>query len=122
MVMGRGLKSAKTIRASPEKGSTPFPERLFAEQRGEMQTKNADSGLMRRGLLLLGLMAVLAGVVLYIVLRRPQGEVPPERLHPEWLALLATAPQAGLPATIAWTGLPQLETALPSAAGWEIRY
>jgi hypothetical protein len=36
-----------------------------------MEKKETDSGLMKRGLLLLGLMAVLAGVVLYVILRHP---------------------------------------------------
>jgi len=87
-----------------------------------MQTKDVDSGLMWRGLLLLVFMALLAGVVLFIALRRPQQELPAERPHAEWLAFLAAAPQAGFPAALAWASLPQLGTALPSVKGWEIRY
>ena len=60
-----------------------------------MEKKDTDSGLMLRGLLLLGLMAVLAGIVLYVVLRRPHLETPVEAAH------------AAGPA---------------SARGWEIRY
>ena len=84
--------------------------------------KDADSGLMRRGLLLLAGMTALAGVVLFIALRRPAQEMPAERPHPEWLALLGAAPQTGFPANVAWGSLPPLATAMPSAPGWEIRY
>jgi hypothetical protein len=84
--------------------------------------RDADSGLRRRGLLLLVAMTALAGVVLFIVLRRPAQETPAERPHPEWLAVLAASPQSPFPANVAWTALPPLATALPSAAGWEIRY
>jgi len=84
--------------------------------------KDANLGLMRRGFLLLGLMALLTGVVLYIALRRPRQELPVDQLRPEWLAPLAVTPQAGFPAALAWASFPQLGTALPSARGWEIRY
>src|ERR1700736_1810414 len=64
-------------------------------RRSGMPMKSDDSGLMRRGLLLLGLMTVLAVVVLYVALRRPDQEVRAE---------------------------PPLAAGLPSAPGWEIRY
>lgn len=84
--------------------------------------KDADSGLMRRGLLLLAAMTALAGVVLFIALRRPAQDIPVERPHPEWLAVLGAMPQMAFPANVAWASLPPLATALPSAPGWEIRY
>jgi hypothetical protein len=87
-----------------------------------MDKKDADAGLMQRGLLLLGLMALLAGVVLTVVLRRPAQELPAERTHLEWIGVLAAAPQTGFPATLAWSCLPQLREGLPSAQGWLIRY
>jgi hypothetical protein len=88
-----------------------------------MPTRESDSGLMQRGLILLGLIAVLAGVVLYVVLRRPPQDLPVDRSRPETVAVLvAAAPQSGFPAALPWAGLPQLASLLPSARGWEIRY
>ncbi len=84
--------------------------------------KDPDSGLMRRGLLLLGLMTALACVVLFVAMRRPVQEAPREKPRPQWLALLGAAPQATFPASVAWSGLPQLAAALPSPNGWQIRY
>jgi hypothetical protein len=86
------------------------------------EMKDGDSGLMRRGILLLALMTALAGVVLFIVLHRPARETPSEQARPEWLAVLGATPQASFPASLAWSGLPQLATALPSPPGWQIRY
>jgi hypothetical protein len=77
---------------------------------------------MKRGLLLLGLMTVLAGVVLFVLLRRPAQELPVRQGRVEWLAVLAVAPQTPFPANLAWTSLPALASGLPSSRGWEIRY
>jgi hypothetical protein len=60
------------------------------------QATTQDTGLARRGLLLLGLMTGLAAVVVLIILQRPQS-----------------------PATSGAPPDPALE---PSAPGWEIRY
>jgi hypothetical protein len=87
-----------------------------------MPTKAADTGLMIRGLVVLGFLTVLACVVLFVALGRPTQELPSQRLHSEWLTPLAAAPQAGFPAGLAWSGMSELGQALPSARGFEIRY
>lgn len=84
--------------------------------------KDADSGLMRRGLVLLALMTALAGVVLFVALRRPAREAPREQPRPEWVAMLGVAPPAAFPTSVPWGAMPELATALPSAPGWQIRY
>jgi hypothetical protein len=85
--------------------------------------QHQDSGLWRRGLLLLALMAALAVVVLVLVLHRAGGpEVPPEGIRPEPLVPLVSAPAAGFPGGVSWGALYELGEALPSPPGWETRY
>jgi hypothetical protein len=81
-----------------------------------------DSGLWKRGLVLLALMAALAGVVLYAVLHHSEPAYPPETARPEPVVLLVGSPAAGLAGGLSWVALYQLGELLPSSPGWEIRY
>ena len=81
-----------------------------------------ESGLWKRGLLLLGLVAALAVVVLYAVFRRPGQEAPDEAVRIEPVVLVVGSPAGGLPGALSWAGLYQLGDLLPSSKGWEIRY
>jgi hypothetical protein len=82
-----------------------------------------DTGLWRRGLLLLALVGTLAVVVLVVVLRGRGGDdVPEEGIRPEPLVPLVASPAATFPGSLSWGALYQLGEALPSPPGWEIRY
>jgi hypothetical protein len=72
--------------------------------------------------LLLAMMAALAGVVLFSIFYQPSQEVPVETLRPEYVAPLVASPTAAFPGTLSWGALYQLGEALPSPPGWEIRY
>jgi hypothetical protein len=81
-----------------------------------------DSGLAKRGLLLLVLILALAGVVLYMLYRPAPTPPPGEPRHPELATL--TLPIAGgtFPASINWGGIADLHDKLPDNPGWEVRY
>jgi hypothetical protein len=86
-----------------------------------------DSGLWKRGLLLLALVGVIAAVALFVALRRPG--VPADdnaALCPELLTQMfctpAATPVAPFPASVNWGVLYQVGQNSPSAKGWEIRY
>lgn len=85
------------------------------------QTQLQDSGLVQRGLLLLGGMAALVVVVLLIALRGPES---PSANAPQRTPLLVPVciSAAPFPATLGWPLLAPLGEQLPSAPGWEIRY
>ncbi|GEM_PF-3965953 len=85
------------------------------------QTQQQDSGLVQRGLLLLGGMTALVVVVLLIVLR---GAETPDKSTPHRQPLLVPAcvTIAPFPAALGWPLVVRLGEQLPSAPGWEIRY
>ena len=85
------------------------------------QTQQQDTGLVRRGLLLLGGMTALAVVVLLIVLRGPDSSRK-DRPHREPLLAPVCVTIAPFPAAPGWPWLVRLGEQLPSARGWEIRY
>jgi len=80
-----------------------------------------DTGLVQRGLLLLGGMTALVIVVLLIVLRNP--DAPPKSVaaRSEVVVPVFVAP-APFPAAVDWRLLVHLSKQLPSAPGWEVRY
>jgi hypothetical protein len=81
-----------------------------------------DSGLVYRGLLLLGMMLVLVALVLFVVFRRAE---PSSHQNPQEAGLVVTAlPTPGLtfPAQINWGALGQLSGKLPASQGWHVRY
>jgi hypothetical protein len=81
-----------------------------------------DSGLIRRGLMLLALMTALVVVVLSILFQRPRQALPEEQARTELFATTLFTPMAGYPASLSWVGLYQVGQELPSAPGWEVRY
>ena len=85
------------------------------------ETQQQDTGLVQRGLLLLGAMTALVVVVLVIVLRRPEAPRPQLSAGTDVL-IPAFLPLAAFPAAPDWPALVQLGQQLPSAPGWEIRY
>jgi hypothetical protein len=86
-----------------------------------------DSGLWKRGLLLLVLVAIIAGVAGFLLWRQtapqPRGEEPicPD-LFAQSLYSPAAAPIAPFPATVNWGVLGQVVQSSPSPSGWKIRY
>ena len=83
-------------------------------------TQSQDTGLVQRGLLLLGGMTALVVVVLLIVLRSPESPTKTATKSP-WV-LPTMMPLVGFPGTPGWPALVQLGQDMPSAPGWEIRY
>ena len=81
-----------------------------------------DSGLVYRGLLLLGMMLVLVTFVLFVVLRR--GETPLPQTTQDAGLVASSLPTAGLafPGQINWGALGKLSEKLPSSNGWHVRY
>jgi hypothetical protein len=80
-----------------------------------------ESGLWKRGFLLLVLMSILAAVVLYAIFQRAEPTAPePDRPWP--LVLVVGAPAADLPGTFSWGALLRLSELLPSSPGWDTRY
>jgi hypothetical protein len=80
-------------------------------------------GLIQRGLLLVGGIAVLALVVLWILLARPGGgETPKETVPTEWLAMFGGTGVQPFPGYVDWPAVAELPKVLPSGPGWEIRY
>jgi hypothetical protein len=83
-----------------------------------------DSGLARRGIYLLALMAALAVAVLFVVFRqRNPSPVSAVAARPEpWVALLGSSPSGAFPTCLAWPALGQASEHLPSAPGFQVRY
>jgi hypothetical protein len=86
------------------------------------ETHMGESGLAKRGLLLLGLMLAIVSVVGF-VLFRPTSNPPPESdSHPELIAAALASLGACDPDQINWGALATLSQTLPSASGWQVRY
>ena len=83
---------------------------------------NSDTGLVKRGFILLGLMALLVTTVLFILLQRPRTAAPAAALRAEDYAWAVAAPTAGFPANVSWGALYELSGYMPSPVGWEVRY
>ncbi len=81
-----------------------------------------DAGLIKRGLILLGLMSAMVVVLLTIILQRPVSALPAATQRPELLAALLVRSDAAFPGAVAWSGIYQLGEAFPSSPGWLIRY
>jgi hypothetical protein len=83
-------------------------------------TPESDRGLVQRGLVLLALLAALAGVVVMILVQRPTTPVSDSAVQPLILPIVNGA--AGFPAALPWRDVAALGEQLPSPTGWEIRY
>jgi hypothetical protein len=81
-----------------------------------------DSGLVKRGLLLLALMSALVVVLLTIMFQRSGPGLPASVDRPELLAAVLVRSDASFPAAVSWSGLYRFGEAFPSAPGWLIRY
>src|SRR4051812_22944438 len=86
-----------------------------------------DTGLWKRGILLFALVAIIAGVALWVALRRsglPTTDKEPlcRELLTQLVYFPATAAVAPFPANVNWSVLHQIAETAPSAKGWEIRY
>jgi hypothetical protein len=86
-----------------------------------------DSGLWKRGLVLLALVALIAGMALWATLwRQTPVTSTTEPICPEFLTQMicspASASVAPFPASINWGVLYQLGQSAPSSSGWQIRY
>ena len=81
-----------------------------------------NSGLVYRGLLLLGMMLVLVTLVLFVVFRR--AETPPLESTQDGGLVVSALPTPGLtfPGPINWGALAKLSEKLPASPGWNVRY
>jgi hypothetical protein len=81
-----------------------------------------DSGLWKRGLLLFGVLALIALAVLIVVLWRPDRPTTDGPLKAEHVVAALPAPTAPVPGALPWAGYFYLASHLPSPEGWKIRY
>jgi hypothetical protein len=81
-----------------------------------------DTGLVKRGLLLLALMSALVIVLLIIMFQRGGPAVPKTPNRPELYAADIVRVGVPFPAALSWPTLHALGEALPSTPGWEVRY
>jgi hypothetical protein len=81
-----------------------------------------NSGLVYRGLLLLGMMLVLVTLVLFVVFRRT--ETPTLQSTHDGGLVMSALPTPGLtfPGPINWGALAKLSEKLPASPGWNVRY
>jgi hypothetical protein len=80
-----------------------------------------DAGLVKRGFILLGVMALLVLTVLFILFQKP-APAAPDTLRAEHLAWSVAVPGAAYPASVSWAALVELSELVPSPVGWEIRH
>src|SRR5262249_5111572 len=81
-----------------------------------------DTGLVKRGLMLLVAMSALVIVVLTIIFQRAIPAAPPSLERPELLSASLIRTDAGFPGAVAWLDIYKIGEAFPSAEGWKIRY
>ena len=81
-----------------------------------------DSGLVKRGLILLTILALVVIFVFTQLLPRAVKTVPAARQRPELLATALLWPGSGFPGTVDWLDLYRIGEAYPSRLGWRIRY
>src|SRR5262249_18489865 len=102
----------------PATTATAAPSR--STRRTDMEQ---DTGLAKRGILLLALMAALAAVVLTVLLRGGGERAAPEaRPRPESVAVRAAPPPPVFLAALPGPALVRPAEDLPSPAGWKVRY
>ena len=76
-----------------------------------------DTGLVKRGLLLLALISALVVVLLIIIFERTTTHLPASVDRPELLGALVALPDAPFPASVSWSGVYRINEAFPSAPG-----
>jgi heme/copper-type cytochrome/quinol oxidase subunit 2 len=81
-----------------------------------------DTGLVKRGLVLLVLVVLLAATVLFVMFQEKPASTSKEIKPAEpWITLVPTL-TVSFPASVNWLAIYQLVDALPSAPGWDVRY
>jgi hypothetical protein len=81
-----------------------------------------DTGLVKRGFVLLTVMVLIVAVVLLILLQGRRPTAPVTRARAEDYAWSVAVPTATFPANISWGALHEVAVHVPSPAGWEIRH
>lgn len=81
-----------------------------------------DSGMVKRGLMLLSMIGILAVAVLLILFRNRGPAASRNDVQPELLIGGVIAPAVAFPLSVNWAAVQELGDSLPSAPGWEIRY
>lgn len=81
-----------------------------------------DSGLVKRGLVVFGVLLVLVAAITYFMLHRPEAPASKPLPRPEPYLAALMVPSAAFPGSVNWGGLSQLGGKLPSSPGWQIRY
>ncbi len=88
-----------------------------------MVTNKDESGLVQRGLILFAGLALIAGVILFIIFSQPgEKKTKPQNLQAHHLAVLAVSPTNSFPGNLPWAPLVQILDAMPSSKGRDIRY
>jgi hypothetical protein len=83
---------------------------------------DADSGLIKRGFVLLILMALLVTVVLFILFQGRHAPVAETTTRAEDYAWSVAVPAASFPANVSWGALHEVAAFVPSPVGWGIRH
>jgi hypothetical protein len=83
---------------------------------------DSDSGLIKRGFVLLILMALLVTVVLFILFQGRHSPVTKATTRAEDYAWSVAVPGAVFPANVSWAALHEVAAFVPSPVGWEIRH
>jgi hypothetical protein len=81
-----------------------------------------DTGLVKRGFLLLAAISALVIVVLLIIFQRAVPTATPSVERPELLTTGLVRTGVTFPGAVAWRDIYKIGEAFPSAAGWKIRY
>jgi hypothetical protein len=82
----------------------------------------ASSGLVGRGLMLLGVLLLVMYLFWALLVRGPRQELPAETRRPETVAALVVVPAAGFPGSVPWASVGRSAALMPAAPGWQVRY
>jgi hypothetical protein len=91
------------------------------ETRGRLADRS-DSGLVKRGFVLLAILTLVVSVVLFILFQGRRSIAPATTARAENYAWSVAVPPATFPANISWGALHEVAAYVPSPAGWEIRH
>jgi hypothetical protein len=83
---------------------------------------NEDTGIVQRGLMLLGVIGIIAATVLFILFRNRGVATVRTESRPELAIASVALPASGFPLSINWGVLHDVGDSLPSVPGWETRY
>jgi hypothetical protein len=114
--MGPWCASLNEIVARIKRGVNPP---IIARSEAKM---SQDTGLVKRGFVLLAAMSVLVIVVLIIIFQRTVPAMPLSGERPELLSACLIRTGTAFPVAVAWLDIYKIGEAFPSAEGWKIRY